>query len=254
MFAGARRQNGLSWRFLLLLGAFAGLGAVLYAGIPHPAVLVLAFVVVGWVISLCIHESAHAFAAYLGGDTSVRARGYLTLDPMAYANPGLTFGLPILYLLIGGIGLPGGAVDIQRRALRSRWWDSIAAAAGPAANLLVLILLALPFLLDMPARGGGEAFWSGLGFLAYLQATAVVLNLLPIPGFDGFGVLRPHLPYDMQAQADRIAAGTGLLLLILFFFPPFQIAVRNASVTVTDRAGIERYYVGTGFALFRLRI
>lgn len=250
----ARRTAGLSPRFLLLLAAFAGLGAILYAGVGRSSVLVILFVLVGWIISICLHESAHALTAFRGGDRTVDTRGYLSLDPLAYANPGLTLGLPLLYLLIGGIGLPGAAVYINHGALRSRWWDSAVSAAGPAANVVFLVVIAIPYMLDLPARGGADAFWSGLGFLAYLQATAFVLNLLPIPGFDGFGIIRPHLPYDMQAQGDRIARGTGILLLVLFFFPPFQIAVRNASIKLTDAAGIERYYVGKGFAMFRLRI
>lgn len=253
MFGGVKKQRGISYRFLLLLAVFAGLGALLYSGAGQSSIVVLLFVVAGWVVSLCLHESAHAAVAWIGGDKSVALRGYLSLDPMAYANPALTFGLPILYLLIGGIGLPGASVDIQRNVLRSRWWDSLVSAAGPLANLVFLGLLAVPYLTGLPERGGADAFWSGLGFLAYLQATAIVLNLLPVPGFDGFGILRPHLPYDMQAQSDRIAAGMGILLLILFFVPPFQVAVRNASIKLTDVAGIERYYVGKGFAMFRLR-
>ena len=254
MPVGAARNTRLSWRFLLLLAAFAGLGAVLYTAAIRSSILVLLFVVAGWVVSLCLHESAHATVAFAGGDRSVDIRGYLSLDPFAYANPVFTFALPILYLLIGGIGLPGAAVYINHAALRTKWWDSAVSAAGPAANLLFLILLAVPFFLGLPERGGADAFWAGLGFLAYLQATAFVLNLLPIPGFDGFGIIRPHLHYDMQAQGDRIAQGTGVLLLVLFFFPPFQVAIRNASVKLTDAVSIERYYVGKGYAMFRLRI
>ena len=254
MPAGAARNFRLSWRFLLLLAVFLGLGGVLYTGAIRSSIVVLLFVVAGWIVSLCLHESAHALVAFMGGDRSVDIRGYLSLDPWAYANPVFTFALPILYLLIGGIGLPGAAVYIDHRALRTKWWDSATSAAGPAANLLVLNLLAVPFMIGLPEHVGADVFWSGLGFLAYLQATAFVLNLLPIPGFDGFGIIRPHLPYDMQAQGDRIAQGTGILLLVLFFFPPFQVAVRNASIKLTDAASIERYYVGKGFAMFRLRI
>lgn len=254
MFASTRRKRGFSPNFLLLFGAFAGLGAILYVGAARSSILVLLFVVAGWVVSLCLHESAHALVAYLGGDKSIDTRGYLSLDPFAYANPTFTFALPILYLLIGGIGLPGAAVYIDHRALRTRWWDSAVSAAGPLANLAFMFAIAVPFVLNLPERSGAEPFWAALGFLGYLQATAFVLNLLPIPGFDGFGIIRPHLPYDMQAQGDRIAAGTGILLLILFFVPPFQIAIFNASVKLTNIAGIERFFIAEGYARFRLKI
>ena len=253
-FPTRRGRRGLSLNFLLLLAIFAGFGAALYTGATKNSVAVIVFVVAGWVISLCLHESAHALAAFYGGDRSVAAKGYLSLDPMAYTHPGLTFGLPILYLLIGGIGLPGGAVYIQHSVLRTKWWDSFVSLAGPLGNAVFLLILALPFALDMPEKRGADAFWCAMGFLAYLQATAIVLNLLPVPGFDGFGVLRPHLPYDMQEQADRIAGVMGLLLLVLFFVPAFNVAIRNASTKMTDPLGIERYYVGKGYAMFRLRI
>lgn len=242
----------LSARFLLILAGLIGFGGVLYLGLSSANAVVIGFVVLGWIVSLCLHESAHAFAAYLGGDRSVETRGYLTLDPMAYAQPLLTFGLPVLFVMLGGIGLPGGAVYIERVALRSHWWDSLVSAAGPLANAIFLGLLAIPFWLDWPMAAGAGAFWSAVGFLAYLQATALALNLLPIPGFDGFGIIRPHLPHDMQAQADRFAAIAGLLLLALVFIPQFGSAIRNASLAITDFAGIDRYFIAKGYAMFRL--
>ena len=242
----------LSLRFLIILAGFIGFGAILYLGRSSANVLVVAFVVLGWIVSLCLHESAHALAGWLGGDRSVETRGYLSLDPMAYAQPMLTFGLPVLFVLLGGIGLPGGAVYIERLALRSRFWDSLVSAAGPLANFLFLVAIAIPFWLDWPMRGGGGAFWSALAFLGFLQATALVLNLLPIPGFDGFGVLRPWLPADMQLQADRFAAISGLLLLALIFIPQFGAAIRNASLTLTDWAGIDSYFIAKGYSMFRL--
>jgi Zn-dependent protease len=120
--------------------------------------------------------------------------------------------------------------------------------------MLFLAALAAPFALGLPAKTGADAFWAALGFLAYLQATAVILNLLPVPGLDGFGVLRPHLPYAMQAQAATIASAMGFVLLALFMVPQFGAAIRNASNKVTDKAGIERYYIGKGYAMFRLKL
>ncbi len=213
--------------------------------------VVIGFVVLGWIVSLCLHESAHAVAAWLGGDRSVETKGYLSLDPMAYAQPLLTFGLPVLFVLLGGVGLPGGAVYIERLSLRSRWWDSLVSAAGPLANAAFLFAIAIPFWLDWPLTAGAGPFWNALAFLGYLQATALALNLLPIPGFDGFGIIRPHLPYDMQLQADRFAAISGLLLLALIFIPQFGAAIRNASLTLTDIAGIDRYFIAKGYAMFR---
>ncbi len=92
--------------------------------------LVAVFVCLGWVLSLCLHEFGHAITAYWGGDTSVKDKGYLTLNPFKYTDPGLSLFMPLLFLLLGGFALPGGAVYIDNSKLRNRWWNSAVSAAG----------------------------------------------------------------------------------------------------------------------------
>ena len=94
-------------------------------------------VLVGWVFSLCLHEFSHALVAYLGGDFTVREKGYLTFNPLKYTHPIYSLLLPILFLVMGGIGLPGGAVYIETWRLRSRKWESAVALAGPLSNLVL---------------------------------------------------------------------------------------------------------------------
>jgi Zn-dependent protease len=76
-------------------------------------------VTVGWIFSVCLHEFGHAWVAYKGGDVTVRDKGYLTFNPLKYTDPVFSFILPILFMALGGIGLPGGAVYINRHLLRS---------------------------------------------------------------------------------------------------------------------------------------
>ena len=77
---------------------------------PLAYIGVFIFVLAGWVVTLFLHEFAHAFTAWRYGDHDVPVRGYLTLNPLKYSNPLLSIGLPVLFLAIGGIGLHGGAV------------------------------------------------------------------------------------------------------------------------------------------------
>ena len=77
-------------------------------------------VTVLWVFSVCLHEFGHALVAYYGGDYTVRDKGYLTLNPLHYTHPLYSLLLPVLFMMLGGIGLPGGAVYIERDLLRSR--------------------------------------------------------------------------------------------------------------------------------------
>src|SRR5512134_3578991 len=100
-------------------------------------------VLFGWIFSLCLHEFSHALVAYFGGDHTVREKGYLTFNPLIYTDPLLSIFLPLLFLFMGGIGLPGGAVYIERWRIRNRYWLSAMSLAGPMSNLLVALVLAL---------------------------------------------------------------------------------------------------------------
>ncbi|MEM9137739.1 MAG: site-2 protease family protein, partial [Cyanobacteria bacterium P01_F01_bin.42] len=84
----------------------------------------------GFILSVCLHEFGHAIVAYWGGDRSVQQKGYLTLNPLKYTHPTYSIVMPLIFLLLGGLPLPGAAVYINTRALRSRGWRSAVAVAG----------------------------------------------------------------------------------------------------------------------------
>jgi Zn-dependent protease len=200
----------------MLLGGI-GLWSGAAPGLTLP--LTLLFVIGGWITSLCIHEFGHAFVAFLGGDRSVAAAGYLSLNPLKYIHPVLSIGLPVVFLLLGGIGIPGGAVYLNEQAIRNNRWRSLASAAGPLSNLLFAILVGWPFLVfreGLPA--GDERFWAALAFLVFVEISAVVLNLIPIPPFDGFGIIAPWLSIDLRILANRL----GMLPLLVLFFLLWQ--------------------------------
>ncbi len=168
-------------------------------------------VLIGWIFSLCLHEFSHALVAYYGGDTTVREKGYLTFNPLKYTHPVYSLLLPLLFLLLGGIGLPGGAVYIETWRLRSRGWVSVVSLAGPTSNLILAIVLGV-ILHFAPVTSSGV--WPGLAFLAFLQVSALVLNLIPLPPFDGFGALEPHLPMNVRTG---LAQTRGMLPFVIFF-------------------------------------
>ncbi len=151
----------------------------------------------GWIFSLCLHEFSHALVAYLGGDYTVREKGYLTFNPLKYTHPLFSLVLPLLFLVMGGIGLPGGAVYIERERIRNRFVLSLVSLAGPLANLLVAVVLGLilRFFPSIPAT-----YLPGLSFLLVLQVSAVLFNSIPLPPFDGYNVLEPFLPEVIRTQ------------------------------------------------------
>ena len=174
---------------------------------------VFLFVIAGWLVSLCLHEFGHAYTAWRFGDTDVAVRGYLTLNPLKYSNPFLSLGLPLLFIALGGIGLPGGAVYLRTAFMTPRQ-RTIVNLAGPSANLVlaVLLLTATRLFFDPDHL----AFWGAVAFLGFLQITALLLNLLPIPGLDGYAALEPHLsPATQRALAPARQFGFMILLLVL---------------------------------------
>jgi Zn-dependent protease len=205
--------------FLALAAIMAVSGWAVWSGLAEvTGVAVFFFVVSGWIVSLCLHEYAHARTALRGGDTSVAAKGYLTLNPLKYTHAMLSIVLPVIFVVLGGIGLPGGAVYIERGRIRGRWKHSLISAAGPATNALFAAVLTAPFWLDAMADVP-FAFRYALAFLAMLQATAAILNLLPVPGLDGYGVLEPWLSPAARRQAEPFAP-FGLLVVFGFLWIP----------------------------------
>jgi len=174
-------------------------------------VITFLVVIVGWVFSLCLHEFSHALVAYYGGDTSVREKGYLTFNPLKYTHPVYSILLPMIFLLLGGIGLPGGAVYIETWRLRSKRWESAVSLAGPMANLVLAVVLAI-ILHFAPTPAGGV--WPGLAFLGLLQIMAMVLNLVPVPPFDGYRVVAPFLNPEVRTRIDQ---ASNIIMLAVFF-------------------------------------
>ncbi|KAA0111401.1 site-2 protease family protein [Mycolicibacterium sp. P1-5] len=183
---------------------------------PLAYVGVFVFVIAGWLVSLCLHEFGHAYTAWRFGDHDVAVRGYLTLNPLKYSSPLLSLGLPLLFIALGGIGLPGGAVYVRTWFMHPRQ-RTLVSLAGPAANLaLAVVLLAVTRIFYDHGHG---VFWSAVAFLGFLQITALLLNLLPIPGLDGYGALEPHLSPETQ-RAVAPAKQFGFLFLLLLLLAP----------------------------------
>jgi Zn-dependent protease len=206
-------------------------------------------VLLGWVFSLCLHEFSHAAVAYAGGDTTVREKGYLTFNPLKYTHPVYSIVVPLIFLALGGIGLPGGAVYIETWRLRSRWWKSAVSLAGPMSNLVLAIALGVILAVSPVSR---EGLWPGLAFLAFLQVSALVLNLIPLPPFDGFGVLQPFLPEGIQKAVAQVS---GLIPWAVFFLLWYVPEVYNtfwaAVVGLTDMLNVPLDLVQLGLRDFR---
>jgi Zn-dependent protease len=242
--------------FLVPLGLLLGCGLGLWFSPPEAYVrpLTMLFVICGWVVSLCLHEFGHAAAAYLGGDDGARAAGYLTLNPLRYANPIFSLVLPVLFLLAGGIGLPGGAVYVNTAALRGSRWERIVAAAGPLGTLLFGLLVIVPLWLPWEEWWLSDAnmyFWPALAMLGFLQVSALLFNLLPIPPLDGFGILAPSLPLDLRQRLRSIGGMTMMVLFTLLWHDNvIADAYWSGIFDAAQQLGVPLWLLAEGFEQF----
>ena len=215
---------------------------------PMAYVGVFTFVIAGWIVSLCLHEFGHAVTAWRFGDHDVAVRGYLTLNPFKYANPLLSLGFPVLITLLGGIGLPGGAVWV-RTSFMTKWQKTIVSLAGPFMNvLLAVVLLVSTRLLYDP---GHKVFWAGMAFLGFLQITGALLNLLPVPGLDGYGALEPHLSPETQRALQPAKQWAFFILLVLLIATPLNRYFFSVVGWFFDLSGVDSGLIWTGFDLTR---
>ncbi len=235
--------------FLTLVGVTVA-GGVLAAmdGYPFQVAGVILIVLGGWATSLCLHEFGHAITAYRGGDREVRSKGYLTLDPRHYTDPVLSIVLPLLFVAIGGIPLPGGAVWINHFALRSRRTESMVSLAGPLMNLVLgLLLSAAVATLSLP-----PGLAAGLSYLAFLQVIAFVLNILPIPGLDGYGAVEPWLSRPAREFGAKARPWAPLVLfMVIIGIPMVTSAFFAIAGLVFSLVGGDATYAFEGQRLFR---
>ncbi|MCX7819121.1 MAG: site-2 protease family protein [Kiritimatiellae bacterium] len=187
-----------------------------------------------WVLivmfSVCVHEFAHAWFAVRRGDSTAAELGHLCLDPARQ------MGIQaILMLLI--FGLTWGAVQVSPRRLRPL--DRVLVSlAGPVANLLLMVAFSAASALLLrwtPQIRVEGAPWL-LAYAARANATLALLNLLPLPPLDGWGVVEALVP-RLEDAAERAGSLLAWLALAVIFLTPAGVLIwvggaRLASATL----------------------
>ena len=171
-------------------------------------------------LSLSIHEYAHAYIAYKLGDKSQKALGRLTLDPFKHIDP-----IGFLCIALVGIGW-GKPVIIDDRNFKDRSKGvMLTSLAGPASNLLLAIIFTIILKVLLMTGVVVSIATSSIAsilfnmFILTIQFNVVfaVFNMLPIPPFDGSKVLHYFLPYKWKNIMYTLQRYSFLILLILFF-------------------------------------
>ena len=161
---------------------------------------------VAMILSLTIHEWAHAYAGYKLGDDTAARQGRLTLNPESHVDPLGTLIVPILGVVMGGFvfgwarPVPYNPNNFTRK-VTLRQGTAIIAFAGPLSNLVLAFVCAL--LLKIIVLAGGTSIWAeattvrAIGMLLAYGVTLNVLlflfNLLPIGPLDGHAILTSYL-------------------------------------------------------------
>jgi Zn-dependent protease len=180
-------------------------------GLTLPAVL---GIIVGMLVGITGHEFSHALTADRLGDHQPRALGRVSLNPLRHLDP---FGTVLLVLVGIGWGKP---VPVRVDALRpGRTGMALVAGAGPIANLGVALTVAAVFrVVDLAGIGAPMAL-QVLYLMVVVNLLLAILNLIPIPPLDGFGILISLVPPRWE-YAIRPYARYGVILLLLLLVVP----------------------------------
>ncbi|GMV43592.1 MAG: site-2 protease family protein [Myxococcales bacterium] len=207
---------------------------------PNP-VQDLVLVLVPMILSLTVHEFAHAATARALGDRTAESQGRLTLNPVSHIDPFGTLLLPAILVLSGSGFFFGWARPVPydprgfRASVGARLGTLLTAAAGPASNLVLAVLAAL--VLNI-ALGGVASTSPAAGLLVRMVFINVILalfNLIPMPPLDGSKVLHSLFPgpvgrvYARLQQNPLVGMGVFLMVVLLagrIIGPPTMMLVR----------------------------
>jgi len=185
----------------------------------------LLLLVPAFVIAISMHEASHALAATLLGDPSPRLQGRLSLNPLRHLDP---IGTLTLFLMGFGWGKPV-IVNPHNFKINPFAGMAITAFAGPLMNLLLAVLFALPFRLDMPLN---SVMFDLAGAIASINLLLAVFNLIPLPPLDGFSVLMGILPRPLAMKIAPIAQyGPGVLLAMFALGYVFKLNIIGSIIT-----------------------
>ncbi|NYE45698.1 Zn-dependent protease [Spinactinospora alkalitolerans] len=219
-------------------------GGTVYA----PFVLILG----AWIVSITLHEYVHSVLAYRFGDRALRGSGYLRLNPFGFRELFAGLLMPVAFLVLGGFGMTGPALHLDRSAVGSRAGRSLIALAGPVLNLVLALALVLVVNALIP-EGSATNNWLivGLMYVCFLNVTAALINLLPVPGTDGFDAIAPYLP-EKAAGLARSAGIFGVIAVFaVLWLPGVHTAFLDLMYTLLGLVGLNETYIGFGQLLFQ---
>jgi Zn-dependent protease len=175
------------------------------------------------VLSLTVHEFAHAWSAWRLGDDTASRMGRMTLNPIAHIDPIGTILLPLFSPIPFGWARPVPVNPTRfRRGVHMSTGMALTASAGPLSNVALAILAAIGYgvLLRFSPEtvAPGSPASSLLRVSIAMNVNLALFNLIPVPPLDGSRVVDGLLPYQLRPQWDRVLGFAPYLLVAVFLF------------------------------------
>ena len=178
--------------------------------------LIIIFVIV--LVSMVLHEMAHAYVAYALGDTTAKDEGRLSPNPMVHIDPIMSVLVPMLLFISGG-PVFGGAkpVPIDSRNLKwGPWGMALVAFAGPLMNfILAFVGFMIGHFTGWFYGSGGEIMYSISTNFLYANLGFFAFNLIPIPPLDGSRILYAIAPDGVRDVMEQIERSFGIILVFV---------------------------------------
>lgn len=200
------------------------------------------FYVLSWMLivtfSICVHEFAHAWMALRKGDDTSARLGHLSLNPLIQMGWGSL-------LMLALFGLAWGAVPVDVSRLRRASDAAWVSLAGPLANLLLAVIFcAILVAVSLLPGEENELVVNFFWLAAKANAVLMVFNLLPIPMFDGWGVLEGIFPALQRLDASH-QQNIGWIFLAVVWMTPvggliWVVGTRVAALLVGAWDGLAR--------------
>lgn len=184
----------------------------------------LPFVFLALVIAFTLHEFAHAYSAYLFGDSTAKDQGRVTLNPMAHLDV-----LGTLLIFIAGFGW-AKPVPVRRNQFKyPRLMGIIVSAVGPLSNLLIAFVGLLFFyilmqlgLFENVSLGVSAALITFFNILISLNLLLFVFNLIPLPPLDGYRIIEDVAPPRIRVKMSELERWSIVIFLVMVFIPPIR--------------------------------
>ena len=165
-----------------------------------------AFVVI---FSICCHEFMHAWVAMKEGDCTAADAGHLTLNPLKQ------MGWCSL-LLFAFLGIAWGQFPVEPRNFRRPSSGLRISLAGPLTNLALAVIMLFLCALLLVFEVGDERGIRMVFYGCVLNQVLFMLNMIPVPGFDGFAVVKHFFPRFLNFKSEAATLVSVVLILLLF--------------------------------------